>query len=222
VRVQTPKGPVSVAIEMPDEGEPKAPVVVLAHGAGSDMNHPSVVGVSDGIRAAGFPTVRFNFPYREDGRRAPDRQPVLLEAWRAVLTAVRNDRQLMARPIVVGGRSMGGRMASLLVAEGEAVAGIVLLAFPLHPPKRVGTERAAHLARITAPMLFVQGTRDALASWDLMEPLVRGLPTATLHVVESGDHGFRVPKRVASAETVLAGVVGGVVDWLRAARTTIG
>lgn len=215
-RVETPRGPVSMAVELPPGARAAAPVVVLAHGAGSDMAHPAVVAVCDGIRAAGFPTVRFNFPYREAGRRAPDRQPALLDCYRAVLAAVAADERLSGRPRVIGGRSMGGRMASILAAEGEPVAGLLLLAFPLHPPKRPGTERAAHLVRVTAPMLFVQGTRDALASWELLEPLVRALPTATLHAVRDGDHGFRVPKRTASVEAVLAGVLAAVTRWLAA------
>jgi len=147
-RVPTSKGAVSVAIEMPAVDRQAAPVVILAHGAGSDMHHASVVDVCEGIRAAGFPTVRFNFPYREAGRGVPDRQPVLIECWRAVLAAVRADPRLAERPLVLGGRSMGGRMASLLLAEGEPAAGLLLLAFPLHPPKRPGTERADHLARV--------------------------------------------------------------------------
>jgi len=212
--VETNRGPVSLAVELPPGAAADAPAVVLAHGAGSDMAHPSIVDVCAGIRAAGHPSVRFNFPYREAGRRAPDRQPVLLDCWRAVLRAVRADDRLAARPLVVGGRSLGGRMASLLLAEGETADGLLLLAFPLHAPKRPGTERAAHLTRVRVPMLFVQGTRDALATWDLLEPVVRALPRATLHPILEGDHGFRVPKRRASAEAVLAEVVSAVTGWL--------
>jgi hypothetical protein len=178
------------------------------------MAHPSVVAVCEGIRAAGYPTVRFNFPYREAGRRAPDRQPVLLECFRAVLATVRTDERMRQRPLVIGGRSMGGRMASILVADGEAADGLLLLAFPLHAPKRAGTERAAHLARVGIPMLFVQGTRDALATWSLIELLVSALPGATLHPIPDGDHGFRVPKRRASADAVLTDVVSTVTGWL--------
>jgi hypothetical protein len=217
-RVETSRGAVSLAVEIPATADPASPVVVLAHGAGSDMTHPAMVGVCDGIRAAGYATVRFNFLYREAGRRAPDRQPVLLECYRAVLAAVRSDGRLSARPLVIGGRSMGGRMASILLAEGEAADALLLLAFPLHAPKRPGTERAAHLARVRVPMLFVQGTRDALATWDLLEPIVLALPGATLHPIPDGDHGFRVPKRRASAEAVAADVVAAVTGWLATLR----
>jgi predicted alpha/beta-hydrolase family hydrolase len=203
-----------MAVEIPPLAGRATPVVVVAHGAGSDMTHPAVVAVCDGIRAAGYPTVRFNFPYREAGRRAPDRQPVLLDCYRAVLARVRADVRLSGRPLVIGGRSMGGRMASILVADGEAADGLLLLAFPLHAPKRAERERAAHLNRVRVPMLFVQGTRDALATWDLIEPVVRALPTATLHPIPDGDHGFRVPKRRATAEAVLADVVTAVTTWL--------
>jgi predicted alpha/beta-hydrolase family hydrolase len=213
-RVETSRGAVSVAVDVPADAPRTAPVVVVAHGAGGHMDHASIVPICDGIRAAGAATVRFNFPYREAGRGAPDRQPVLLECYRAVLAALRSDRRLSDRPLVIGGRSMGGRMASILVAEGEPAAGLLLLAYPLHAPKRPGTERAAHLARVTVPMLFVQGTRDALATWSLIEPLVRALPTATLHAVRDGDHGFRVPKRTAAPEEVLADVVAAITRWI--------
>ena len=212
--VETPRGPVSMSVELPRQTAPTAPAVVLAHGAGSDMAHPSVVSVCAGIREGGHPTVRFNFPYREVGRRAPDRQPVLLDCYRSVLRAVRADDRLAARPLVIGGRSMGGRMASLLLAEDDAADGLLLLAFPLHAAKRPGTERAGHLARVRVPMLFVQGTRDTLATWELLEPIVRALPRATLHPILDGDHGFRVPKRRAAAEAVLTEVVSAVTGWL--------
>jgi predicted alpha/beta-hydrolase family hydrolase len=215
-RVETTRGAVSVAVEIPRPARPTTPAVVVARGAGGDRDHPSVVAVCEGIRAAGYPTVRFNFPYREAGRRAPDRQPVLLDCYRAVLATVRTDERMRQRPLVIGGRSMGGRMASILVADGEPAAGLLLLAFPLHAPKRAGTERAAHLARVGVPMLFVQGTRDALATWSLIEPLVAALPGATLHPILDGDHGFRVPKRRASAEAVLVEVVSAVTGWLAA------
>src|ERR1700690_4358152 len=122
---------VSAVIALP---HPRADtVVVLAHGAGSDMTAPLLVAVADGLARHGFPTVRFNFPYKERGGRAPDPAPVLERCYRAVLAQVRGERGLSARRLVIGGKSMGGRMASHLAAAGESVDGLFLLGYPLHP-----------------------------------------------------------------------------------------
>jgi hypothetical protein len=160
--------------------------------------------------------VRFEFPYRAAGRRIPDRMPALVACWGAVVEHVRRDAALAPPWLAIGGRSLGGRAASHLVASGVPVRGLLFLAFPLHPAGRPGTERAAHLARIDVPMLFVQGTRDALARWDLLEPLVRSLPAATLHAVADADHSLAVPKRRRAPELVVAEIHGAVVGWLRA------
>lgn len=144
----------------------RAPAFVLAPGAGSDMDHPSLVGLAVAVARAGFVVCRFDFPYRCAGRRLPDRLPALTAAYGAVVEHVRTDAAFNAPWIAIGGRSMGGRVASHLAAAGVAVHGLVFLAFPLHPAGRPATFRAAHLPGIAAPMLFVQGTRDALATWE--------------------------------------------------------
>jgi len=191
------------------------PVVVLAHGAGTDMRHPSLAGFQDDLAEAGWPTVTFNFPYREAGRRAPDPRPVLVAAYRAVLDAVVDDAALAPSWIVIGGRSMGGRMASHTAAEGACVRGLLFLAFPLHPPGKPGVERAAHLSGLDLPMLFVQGTRDTFARADLLTRVVAGLPRATLVEIPEGDHSFRVPKRTGlGAADVRRIVQEAAVDWL--------
>jgi len=217
--VETPAGRVSVAYDLPPGHAPGgAPVLVLAHGAGSDMHARPLVRLAGALARAGLAACRFNFAYREAGRRIPDRLPALIACYRAVVEHVRTDPALAAPWIAIGGRSLGGRVASHLVAEGLAVRGLVFLAFPLHPPGRPGTARATHLASVTVPMLFVQGTRDRLAEWSLLEPLVRSLPAATLHAVDGADHALAVPKRARSAEHVDGEVEDAVVSWL-AGRT---
>jgi hypothetical protein len=178
------------------------------------MRHAALVDLGEAIAAAGTAVCRFNFPYREAGRRIPDRLPVLTACYRAVVEHVRTDPALAAPWIAIGGRSMGGRVASHLAADGLAVRGLVFLAFPLHPAGRPGTARAAHLAAIGAPMLFVQGTRDSLAAWELLEPLVRSLPTATLHRVDGANHALAVPKRQRPSAAVVAEVHETIVAWL--------
>ena len=187
--------------------------VVLAHGAGGNRRTPFLTTVAEGVAAAGHRVVLTNFPYSEDKRRVPD-PPALLEA---TVDAVANyaEETLGARRVVLGGKSMGGRMASQLVARGRAAAGLVFLGYPLHPPGRVDTLRDAHLGRIAPPMLFIQGTRDAFARWDLIEAVVARLPRATVHRVEDGDHSFRVLKRTGrTAAEVEAGIVSAITAWL--------
>jgi predicted alpha/beta-hydrolase family hydrolase len=208
---------VSVAYTLPPEHVPGGtPVVVLAPGAGSGMDYAPLVRIADAVARGGFVACRFNFAYRESGRSVPDRLPALIACYRAVVEHVRADPVLGAPWLALGGRSLGGRVASHLAAEGFAVRGLVFLAFPLHPAGRPATTRAAHLPSLAVPMLFVQGTRDALAEWSLLEPLVRTLPMATLHAVEGADHALAVPKRVRAAESVAAEIDRAVVAWLRA------
>ena len=170
-------------------------VAAIAHGAGAGMHHPFMTGAAEGLAAGGVSVLRFNFPYMDaPRRRRPDPPPVLLETWEAVL------RQAMARsngvPLVAGGKSMGGRIASVLAAkQGPDFLGtaLVFFGYPLHRPGMTDHLRDAHLPRIRVPMLFIQGTRDPLARFDLMEALVERLgPIARLHVVTDGDHSFHV------------------------------
>jgi predicted alpha/beta-hydrolase family hydrolase len=138
--------------------------------------------------------------------------PVLTAAFEAVIDAVRDD---VPERLFLGGRSMGGRVASHIAAGGRAVDGLVFLAFPLHPPGKPGTSRAAHLTSIRAPMLFVQGTRDTFARPDLLAGVLATLPSARLHAIAEADHGFRVPKRTGrTAEEVLDEVITTVAAWI--------
>lgn len=186
--------------------------LVLAHGAGTSMRHASIVALAAALAGRRIATVTFDFPYRARGGGAPDRMPALVGAYQAVLAAV---RERAASPLFVGGRSLGGRVASHLAAAGAAVDGLVFLAFPLHRPGTPGIERAAHLATIARPMLFVQGTHDTFARWDLLTAVVETLPTATLHAIADGDHGFHVPKRTGRTDAqVLAEVAEVVARWM--------
>ena len=169
-------------------------VVLVAHGAGNDMRHAFFEGIADGLAAEQVSSLRFNFPYAEEGRRAPDRPPVLMEAWRAALASARERGG--GRPLVASGKSLGGRMASMVAAEdGDRFAARALLFFgyPLHAPGRTDQLRDAHLSAVPVPMLFIQGDADSLARFDLVQGVVDRLkPLARLHRVEGGDHSFLV------------------------------
>jgi predicted alpha/beta-hydrolase family hydrolase len=201
-----------------DAALPKASLgatVILAHGAGSDRRHPALIAFQEALAGVGWPTVLFNFPYREAGKRVPDSRPVLERTWRAIVEATRAEPRFATSRLVIGGRSMGGRIATHVAAEGTEVAGLVLLGFPLHAAGRPGIERAAHLARIGAPMLFVQGTRDALADRTLLAGVLDGLPRATVRWLADADHGFHVPKRSGRTDDqVRAEAVEAVAAWL--------
>lgn len=172
---------------------PKA-VAVLAHGAGAGMEHPFMAGAAEGLAQGGVTAMRFNFPYVEQGRRSPDRPPVLLNAWRAALEEARRRSRGLA--LAAGGKSLGGRMASMLAAEEKerfAAKALVFFGYPLHAPGRADQPRDSHLPDVTVPMLFIQGTNDSLARFDLIEELVQRLGSrARLDPVKGGDHSFRV------------------------------
>lgn len=205
-------GTVSALVLVP----PKAwALYVLAHGAGAGMTHPFMSAMADALAERGIATLRYQFPYMEAGRGAPDRQSVLLVTVRAAVAA----GQEAGLPMVAGGKSMGGRMTSLAAAAEPlpGVRGLAFLGFPLHSPSSPGNERAAHLAEVVVPMLFLQGTRDSLARLDLLEPVLNQLGArATLRVVEGGDHSFKVPKTGGrTAEDVMEELAGGLESWTR-------
>jgi predicted alpha/beta-hydrolase family hydrolase len=169
-------------------------VAVLAHGAGAGMEHPFMAGAVEGLTENGVTAMRFNFPYVEEGRRSPDRPPALLQAWRGALEEAK--RRSNGLPLAAGGKSMGGRMASMLAADDKerfAARALVFFGYPLHAPGKADQPRDAHLPDITVPMLFIQGTEDSFATFDLIESLVKRLGSrARLHSVKGGDHSFRV------------------------------
>jgi uncharacterized protein len=169
--------------------------LVLAHGAGAGMDHPFMTGFSRAMNGEGVATLRFNFPYMEAGRRTPDRAPVAIEAWRAAFDQAQ-ERAGAGEPVWVGGKSFGGRMASMAVADGMPAAGIVFLGYPLHPPGKPDRVRDEHLYEIRVPMLFLEGTADPFASPEVLRPVLDRLgDRATLHEVEGGGHSFEVRGR---------------------------
>jgi predicted alpha/beta-hydrolase family hydrolase len=185
--IQTPRGPVSAV--WAGSRKPSATLVV-AHGAGAGMDHPFIVGFARELASAGVATLRFNFPYLERGRRSPDPEPALREAWLAAFeTATSRSRS----PVLAGGKSLGGRMASLVVADGMPASALVFLGYPLHAPGKPERLRDEHLYRIEVPMLFLHGTADAFARADLLARVVRKLGArASYAPVEGADHSFRV------------------------------
>lgn len=193
-----------------------ATVVALGHGAGGTRRTPFLVRFAEALAASGRRVLLYNFPYSEARRRLPDKPPRLEATVRAVSDCARE--RLGAARVVLGGKSMGGRMASQAVAAGTAADGLVFLGYPLHPPGQPVRLRDAHLDALRVPLLFVQGTRDAFAQWDLLEGVLARLGTrATLHTVSDGDHSFAVPKRSGrTAGQVEAEIVTAVRTWLDA------
>lgn len=190
-------------------------LLVLAHGAGAGMEHAFMSGVAEALFDAGVATLRYQFPYMEAERKRPDAPKV---AQQTVRSAVDKAASLAPDlPLLAGGKSFGGRITSS-AASTEALAGvggIAFLGFPLHAPGRVGDERGAHLFDVDIPMLFIQGTRDALADLTRVRPLCKKLgKRATLHVVDGGDHSFNVLKRSGrTRDDVMAELREAVVGW---------
>jgi predicted alpha/beta-hydrolase family hydrolase len=206
ISIPAPEGDVSGVVTLVDGADA---MVVVAHGAGAGMDHPFMVGFCDGLAAEGLSTLRFNFAYMDAGRRLPDRAPKALPVWAAAVDEAR--RRSDGTPIWAAGKSFGGRMASMAVAEGAMdVAGLIFLGYPLHPAGKPEKLRDEHLYGLTLPMLFLQGTRDTLALPELLESVVGRLPSATLAWQEGADHSFgvkgikRTPHEVAESLAPLA------------------
>lgn len=191
-------------------------VVVLAHGAGAGMEHPSMQGVAAGLTQRGIATLRYQFPYMERKSRRPDPPPLCHATVRAAVAEA--SRLAPDLPLIAGGRSFGGRMTSQAQAlvPLPRIRGLLFLAFPLHPAGGPGTDRAAHLRQISVPMLFIQGTHDELADFTLLRPLVAGLGAhATLHALEDADHSFHVPARSGRKDDdVRTDALDAVCAWL--------
>ena len=176
-------------------------LLVLAHGAGAGMQHPFMEKLADELACAGVATWRYQFPYMQEQRHVPDAPKVLAATVAAAVCAAGDAAPGL--PLLAGGKSMGGRMTSQAAAEGllDVVSGLVFFGFPLHPPNRPGTARAAHLANVAAPMLFLQGTRDAFADLKLLAPVTAQLGSrATLHIIATADHSFHVLKSSGRTE----------------------
>jgi uncharacterized protein len=210
--VQGPKGPVSALLQLPENAWA---LLVLAHGAGAGMRHHFMEDVATGLSEHGIATLRYQFPYMEAGANRPDPPAVLVATVVAAVEAARSGTPL---PLFAGGKSLGGRMSSHAGATGdlENVRGLVFFGFPLHPPKQPAVKRADHLPEVTIPMLFLQGTRDDLASLDLIRQVTAPLPLATLHVVEGANHSFEVLKRSGRTNAqVLTELAEATAAWMR-------
>mgnify|MGYP001286682441 CR=1 FL=1 len=190
--------------------------VTLGHGAGADQSSDFMTRFATGLAARGINVVTFNFLYTEQGRRVPDANKAIEACFRAVIEAVRHKK--IGRGTLVGGKSMGGRIASqVAAASAPEVEGLVFLGYPLHPPGSADQLRAKHLRDITVPMLFVQGSRDAFGSPDELRPIIKELKApADLDVVEGGDHSFKVLKRAGvTQEDTYNAVLDRIEFWLR-------
>jgi uncharacterized protein len=188
--------------------------VILGHGAGGNRRSPFLVRCADAVARSGRTAVLFNFPYTESRRRIPDPPAVLEATVAAVADRVRGLPGIEG--IVLGGKSMGGRIASQAVAQGTRADALAFLGYPLHPPGKPERLRDQHLPRIAVPMLFLQGTRDAFARWDLIEAVALRLgPLARLERLEDADHSFGVPKRTGRTSAELeADLLARLVGWL--------
>jgi hypothetical protein len=193
--------------------------LVLGHGAGADQRSAFMTVFAKALSGLGVDTVTFNFLYTEQRRKVPDRAPVLEACYRAVIETVLRESESSRRRLFIGGKSMGGRIATQIAAADShlPVAGLVLLGYPLHPLGRPEERRDRHLAGIRRPMLVVQGSRDSFGTPDELEAVIATLsPGPTLHVVPGGDHSFKVPGGSKAQPAILAGVQRTVAEWIRA------
>ena len=196
--------------------------LILGHGAGAGQRSSFMLDFATGLASRGIDIVTFDFPYMERGRRLPDPNERLEACYRTVIDWVRRDRKITGKGLAIGGKSMGGRIASQVAAGLSDLAGIVLLGYPLHPPGKPRQQRIKHLPAIAAPVLFVQGTRDSFGTEDELRPVVEALPSAQLYLVKDGDHSFKVPKRAGIAqEQIYAAIQDKIADWLLQSATAL-
>jgi predicted alpha/beta-hydrolase family hydrolase len=185
---------------------------IYAPGAGSNLHDPFGAHLCDTLAARGVTAVRFQFPYMEAGRRSPDRTELLEATWRTVIDAVRPEGGKLA----VGGRSMGGRVASMVLAQGVKADALALFAYPLHPPGKPKQLRDAHLPSIAAPTLFVSGTNDAFGTPDELRAAASNVKLSTVHVLDGADHGFAVRKSSGrTKQDVFDEAAGALARWLK-------
>jgi predicted alpha/beta-hydrolase family hydrolase len=209
---------VNSVYEGPKRGSDRA--VLLAHGAGSDMHAPTLARVAGALADAGIPSLRFNYPYRDAGKKAPDRPAVLDAATREAAAELARRAELSPGRLVLGGRSMGGRYCSMIVGAADdpvPALGLLLLGYPLHAPGKPDRQRVEHFPRVRVPCMFMSGTRDSLAGQAALADAVKAIKgPVTMHWLESADHGYRPLK--ASGRTiddVAAEVAEVSVEWVR-------
>jgi predicted alpha/beta-hydrolase family hydrolase len=193
-------------------------LLILAHGAGAGQGSPFMVRTAEGFASRGVTVVTFDFPYMAAKRKVPDAASVLERAWHDRIASVREELPGPGLPLFIGGKSMGGRIASQVAAQRlHELAGLLFLGYPLHPPGKPQQRRDAHLPLIREPMLFVQGERDAFGTADeIRELLPRLNGGASVHVIAGGDHSYRVPGRSGRTQIdVLAEVIDAAASWMR-------
>ena len=187
--------------------------LVLAHGAGAGQKSAWMVKAAQAIAAHEVTCATFDFPYITAGRKVPDRAPVLEAHWREMLVEART--RLGPLPLFIGGKSMGGRIASHIAAQGaEDLRGLVFFGYPLHPPGNADKRRDAHLSQISEPMLFVQGSADTFGNEAEMTALTRTLPRAELYLVPGGDHSFKVKGGSSAQQPAFDRVISKAVEWM--------
>jgi predicted alpha/beta-hydrolase family hydrolase len=211
VTIETPKGPVSGAFV---EAADAIASLAVAPGAGSGFDHPFMTGFAERIAGFGVSTLRFNFLYKERGRKSPDPEQTLRDAWLAAFEEATS--RANGAPVFAGGKSLGGRIASMCVADGMPGAGLVFLGYPLHPPGKPERVRDEHLYRIDVPMLFLQGTRDPFAHPEVLAKVLKRLgDRATRVQIEGGDHSFRTPGKKPSDRDIGAGLAEPAAEFIR-------
>jgi predicted alpha/beta-hydrolase family hydrolase len=193
--------------------------LILGHGAGAGQASAFMVNFATELASRGLDAVTFNFFYAEHRRGAPDPNDKLEACYRAVIETVRKHKKLARNRLAIGGKSMGGRIASQVAAAGVGdLAGLVFIGYPLHPPGKPEKLRSKHLPLIRSPMLFVQGSRDVFGTAEELRPIVKKLSRATLHVIEGGDHSLKVPKSAGvTQDEVYKAVQDEIARWLKQA-----
>lgn len=191
--------------------------MIIAHGAGNDMHNPMIVAIADGLAAAGTVTMRFNFPYKEKGKKSPDSQSKLIHTWQCAYAYMQGNTLTPVDRIIAAGKSMGGRVASQMVADGQMdAAAMIFLGYPLHAPGRKDQPRDTHLYRINVPMLFFAGTKDPLCDLGRLNSVLDNLQCPhDLEIIEGGNHSFRLPKSSSRSEAdVHRRILKRCVAWI--------
>ena len=211
-------GAATTALAYPAGGSPIGCTLILGHGAGAGQQSAFMVGFAEALAERGVDVVTFNFLYTEQRRHIPDRAPALEACYRSVIEAVGSHA-----PLFIGGKSMGGRIATQVAAADPAlnVNGLVLLGYPLHPPGRPAEQRDKHLPAIARPMFFVQGSRDAFGTPSELAPVFDRLtPRPAIHIVDGGDHSFKVSRRDAQ-QKIYGEIQDAIVVWMKAVTVSV-
>jgi hypothetical protein len=218
IKIRVDDEVVSAAVSVPDTLNANSQTgLIFAHGAGNDMNHPLLVAVSEGLAEHGFITLRFNFLYKEKGKKSPDSQGKLIQTWLCAYDFLQTGDTYKTEKTIAVGKSMGGRVASQMVAQGlMAVDGLIFLGYPLHAPGKKDRLRDAHLYDIKNPVLFFAGTRDSLCDLSRLNDVLEKLECQwDLEIVEGGDHSFKLLKSDPRSQMdVQSQVLSKCLDWL--------